>query len=197
MLVGSDAYTVDTGTLVSTDPPGFTAPAGKIVGGRRGARYRPAVFASTNVLLQRLRMGINKSCQAANCPMERHRKTPEFLVEMLFLAVYFGATCAVYGDGVIVSGYPATQSFSGFSATTGAYLWTAYLPSVGFCSSTFIDGVFAFGAEDGAVIAWNITTGHLMWKWNPVTPDGYLGLELRLKLRNDLRAQPRWAFLRE
>ena len=177
MLVGTDAYTVDTGTLVWTAPAGFTA--GQYILGGGGTlvtdpQYLPApMFFSSGCGWE-----LTNPAQPPTVLWNDTGK-PQVPEGSGYLGTMFGgANGAVYGDGVIVSGNPATQAFSGFNATTGAYLWTVYVPSLAFCSLTSIDGIFAFGAQDGTVYAWNITTGNLMWNWNPGTPDATWGWSL-------------------
>jgi outer membrane protein assembly factor BamB len=174
MLIADDCYVVDTGTFVWAGPAGFSNLGfegfGQILISGGGAPVTdPQHLPGT--------MFFNNGCgwllsNPANPPTLLWNDTGKAGVATSSAALSLtSSTGSVYGDGVIVYGDSADQTFSGFNAATGAYLWTVPVPSTEFCGTTSIDGVFAFGTQDGYIYAWNITTGHFMWKWNPGNPD--------------------------
>jgi outer membrane protein assembly factor BamB len=176
MLLGQNCYTVDTGTLVWTGPPGFNLGPfgyGQILISGGGApvtdpQYLPAPMFFTENCAWKLTDPAKPPTLVWNDTGKEGIALPTTSVLGTQASNPSGI---VYGDGVIVYGDSADQSYSGINATTGAYLWTVRFPSLQFCGATSINGVFAVGTEDGWIYAWNITTGQFMWKWNPGTID--------------------------
>jgi len=165
MLLGPSCITVDTGTLVWT-LPGFNldeAGYGQAIEQGGGAPVTdPQYLPATMFFFGQCGWELKNPAQPPTV-LWNDTGNPLATGEL--------DISPVYGSGVIVYTDMADQTFNGFNATTGAYLWTVYVPSLQFCGTTSIDGVFAFGTQDGWIYAWNITTGQFMWKWNPGTPD--------------------------
>jgi outer membrane protein assembly factor BamB len=166
MMLGGNCYTVDTGTFVWAAPAGFSNggadfPGQQVqIGG--GAPVTDPQHLPGTMFFDNSGDGWVLS-DPAEPPTVLWNDTGKAEVPL--------GSGSVYGDGVMVYGNSADQTFSGFNAATGAYLWTVPVPSLEFCGTTSIDGVFAFGTQDGSIYAWNITTGQFMWKFNPGTPN--------------------------
>lgn len=156
MVLNSQCYTVDTGTLIWTAPPGFTATQTILSGG--GA----LVTDPHNLPAP---MFFSSGCGwVLNDPS----KPPTILWNDTGKAQLPSGTGSAYGNGVMVY-TSAYQTFSGFNATNGDYLWTVPVASTQTYGATAANGVFSFGAQDGILYGWNITTGQLMWTFNPRT----------------------------
>lgn len=157
MLLGSDCYSVATGTLVWRGPPGFSA--GQNLGNSGGdlvvdPQYLPAPMFFAGGCGWELTNPANPPTVLWNDTGQLHMPTD---------------TGSVYDDGVMVY-TSAGQTFSGFDAATGEYLWTVPTTSIQKYGCTATGGVFAFGGIDGNLDGWNITTGKLMYTFNPGTP---------------------------
>ena len=176
MMLGPNCYTVDTGTFVWTAPAGFIPSLlgygqGVIQGGGAPVtdpQHLPAPMFFEADCGWELTNPAQPPTVLWNDTGKAFIPTPS---GSLFSYLFTSGTGSVYGDGVIVYANGAQQSFTGVNAKTGAYLWTVYVPSLQFCGTTSINGVFAFGTEDGWIYAWNITTGQFMWKYNPGEAD--------------------------
>ncbi len=164
MFLGGNCYAVDTGTLVWKSPAGFTD-AGFI-------GYGQAIWSGGGALVTDPQylpapMFFNNGC---GWELNNPAQPPTVLWNDTTNAQVPSGTGSAYDNGVMVY-TSAEQTFSGFNASTGAYLWTVPCTSPQLWGCTAIDGVFAFGAQDGVMYCWNITTGQLMWTFDPGTLD--------------------------
>ncbi len=160
MLVGSNAYSVATGTLTWTAPAGFSAGQEVLSGG--GALVTDPQYLPAPMFF------------AGGCGWEltNPAQPPTVLWNDTGKAHVPSGSGSAYDDGVMVY-VGAGQTFQGFDATTGAYLWTAPVRGSQTYGATATQGVFAFGEPDGDLDGWNITTGQLMYVFNPNTAFDY------------------------
>lgn len=153
MLIGSRCYTVDTGTPVWTAPAGFSQGLGLVT----DPQYLPA------------RMFFGGGC---GWTLSDPSKPPTLLWNSTGQAIVPSGTGLAYNDGIMVySG--ADQKVLGFNASTGDYLWTTAIPTGATTGpSTAHDGVFVRAGESlGIMFGLNITTGQIIWQFDPRTTD--------------------------
>ena len=165
MIVGGNGYTIDKGTLTWLAPAGFTdfdmdGTFGQGVNIDGGAPVTDPQYLPATMFF------------GSNCGWEltNPSQPPTVLWNDTGKAQVPSGVGSAYDDGVMVY-ESAEQTFSGFNASTGKFLWTVPVTSTQDYGTTAADGVFAFGAQDGIMYGWNITTGQLMWKFNPGNPD--------------------------
>jgi outer membrane protein assembly factor BamB len=171
MLIGNDAYKIADGTLAWTAPPGFMLDLkfGGVIflNGLTqldGVGYDP----KTKILFTG---GLASSTtQAWYFPDAS--KPPTLLwsrSEQPDFGRYGVERAKVYGDGILVltTGY---QYLLGVNATTGETIWaTPTKISQWIYGMSVHAGVIGFGGLDGNFYGWNLTTGELMWTYNPGT----------------------------
>jgi len=163
MLIGSNCYKIADGSLAWEGPPGFGFGSNMLFGGM-GAAYTGGggYIAELKMLVNgNVAWSLADSSQPPTIAWNRADE-PDF-------GDYGAESAKTYGSGVIVytTGF---QYIRGVDATTGKTLWTTPITIVSWTyDSSAIDGVFGFGALDGNFYGWNITTGDLMWTYNPGT----------------------------
>jgi outer membrane protein assembly factor BamB len=171
MILGYDAYTVDTGTQAWALPEGFSI-YNSILGSPGLSNVESGVGFVTDPQYLPAPMFFNNGCgweltNPAHPPTVLWNDTGKAIER----APYNGFDVG-YDDGVIVYFGPYGQTFQGFNATTGAFLWS--VPSVSTqtfgCTATM--GVFANGAQSGSIYGWNITTGKLLYTFTPEQSTG-------------------------
>ncbi len=161
MMIGNDAYRIADGSLAWKGPSGFN-----IVGLTQlmGVGYDPElkIFFSGAYF--------NPGGQAWYLPDAS--QPPTLLWDRTKETDYgrYGAeTAKVYSEGVLVY-TTAYQYLIGVDASTGKTLWaTPTKISQWIYGMSVHAGVIGFGGLDGNFYGWNLTTGALMWTYNPGT----------------------------
>ncbi|MCW3984409.1 MAG: PQQ-binding-like beta-propeller repeat protein [Candidatus Bathyarchaeota archaeon] len=166
-LAGNNAYKISDGTIVWTAPPGFMIDAGTFNGLTQlnGIGYDPSlkiIFTGSM---------INPTLQAWS--LLDASKPPTLLwtrANQTDFGKYGSETVALEHNGICVL-TTSNQYLLGINATTGTTVWvTPTKISVFTYGMSAIDGVLGFGSLNGNFYGWNITTGELIWKYNPNTP---------------------------
>lgn len=148
MLLGSNCYTVDTGTLVWKGPAGFSQGLGLV----NDPQYLPAPMLF-----------------GGNCgwKLTDPSQPPTVVWNGTGKAQVPSGTGSVYNNGVTVYA-GANKQLLGFNASTGAFLWKSYVPATSYFTAT--NGVFITAAMNLAQLyGLNITTGDLLWQFDPGT----------------------------
>lgn len=174
MLIGNDAYKVDTGEPAWTAPDGFSTP-NSIMMGYGIANEGGASALVTDPEYLPAPMFFNNHCgwtldDPSKAPTVLWNDTGKDHVPQTALE-------AVYGNGVMVYNGPM-QTFEGYNASTGAFLWSVPVTSQQGYGPTSTMGVFAWGSDDGTLYGWNITTGELLYKFTPQEPNSMWSLSL-------------------
>ena len=152
MLIGSKCYKIADGSLVWNGPSGFSQSQNSMNG--------------IGVDLENMRVYSSSLCWSLANPSQ----PPTLVWNRTNEADYgkYGVESGViYGSGVVV--YNTQYNYiKGVDAKTGKTLWTtATTVSDWVYGSSVIDGVFGRGDLNGNFYGWNITTGELMWTYNP------------------------------
>jgi outer membrane protein assembly factor BamB len=152
MLIGSKCYKIADGSLVWSGPSGFSQSQNPMNG--------------LGVDLENMRVYSGSRCWSVANPAQPPTLLWNRATESDYGAYGIEST-VIYGNGVIV--YNTQYNYiRGVDAGTGKTLWTtATTVSDWVYGSSFIDGVFGKGDLNGNFYGWNITTGELMWTYNP------------------------------
>jgi outer membrane protein assembly factor BamB len=78
----------------------------------------------------------------------------------------YGIDHVVYGEGILAFG-SENGFLYGINAKTGKTIWQTPVTSTFTYGMSYIDGKVIHGGLDGNMRAWNITTGELLWTYNP------------------------------
>jgi eukaryotic-like serine/threonine-protein kinase len=173
-IEGNNAYRISDGSLVWTAPSGFSidAPAGLVSKGTfngltqlNGIGYDPTLkIIFTGSLLSQI-------LQAWSIP--NPTQPPTLLWTRANQTDYLkygpeNIQCEANGIAVIAT---TNEYLLGINVTTGATAWVTQtkISSLVYSMST-TNGVLGYGYLDGTFYGWNITTGKLMWTYNPNTP---------------------------
>ena len=154
MLIGSKCYKIADGSLVWTGPSGFSQSQNPMNGLGYNAELKMVISGSRAWSL----------ANPAQPPILLWNRATES-----DYGAYGSESACIYGSGVVVynTGF---NYIRGVDAQTGKTLWTtATTVSDWVYGASVIDGVFGRGDLDGNFRAWNITTGELMWTYNPGT----------------------------
>lgn len=151
MLIGSNCYKIADGSLAWTGPAGF----GQTQGTRVGVGYIPDLKMLVNGAL-----GWNLA-SPSQVPTLLWNRTTE-----ADYGKYGGESLQVYGDGVIVFS-TALDFIRGVNVTNGKTLWTTPATTGFIYGMSYFDGEVIHGGYDGNMRAWNVTTGELIWTFNP------------------------------
>ena len=154
MMVANKALRISDGTVAWTAPAGVSSAQSNM----NGVGYVPEVkmfFMGTTA------WSLPDASQPPTLAWNRTDKQD-----------YGTETAIVYGDGVLVVS-TSDNFIRGIDATNGNTLWTTPTKdSMGYGSS-YIDGKIVHGGLDGAIHAWNIHTGQLLWSYTPSSADGF------------------------
>jgi outer membrane protein assembly factor BamB len=154
MLIGSNCYEISDGSLVWTGPSGFSQSQSWLGGIGYTAELKMVLTASKGWSL----------ANPAQPPTLVWDRTDE-----LDYGDYGSEAIEGYGDDVIVVNTPYNY-IRGVDATTGKTLWTTTSTiSDWVYGSSSIDGVWGRGDLNGIFYGYNVTTGELMWTYNPGT----------------------------
>jgi outer membrane protein assembly factor BamB len=155
MLIGTKCYKIADGSLVWTGPSGFSPSQNQMTGMGYVSELK-MVFSGGR--------GWSLANPAQPPTSLWNRATePDY-------GAYGAETETIYGNDVLV--YKTVYNYIiGVDAETGKTLWTNTIPSLGWWSygASVIDGVFGHGDLNGNFYGWNITTGELLWTYNPGT----------------------------
>lgn len=154
MLIGSNCYKISDGSLVWKGPSGFSQSQTPQSGLGYNAELKMIISGSQAWSL----------ANPAQPPTLSWNRAPES-----DYGAYGGESAVIYGDGVVV--YNTVYNYvRGVDARTGKTLWTTPTTvSDWVYGSSVINGVFGRGDLSGNFYGWNITTGKLMWIYNPGT----------------------------
>ena len=154
MLIGSRCYRIADGSLVWTGPSGFSHSTNAMSGIGYTTELKMLISGS-------------RAWSLAN-----PAQPPTLLWDRATESDYgaYGSETAINcGSGIVV--YSTVYNYiRGVDAQTGKTLWTtATTVSDWVYGASVIDGVFGRGDLSGTFYGWNITTGELMWTYNPGT----------------------------
>jgi outer membrane protein assembly factor BamB len=153
MLIGSNCYKIADGSLVWTGPPGFSQTQST----QSGVGYIPDLK-----MLVTGGLAWNLADPSKPPTLAWNRTT------LSDYGQYGSESPGVYGDGVVV--YSTFLDFiRGVNATNGKTLWTTPASTHFIYGMSSFDGEVIHGGADGNMRAWNITTGQLIWTFNPRT----------------------------
>jgi outer membrane protein assembly factor BamB len=154
MMIGSNAYKIADGSLAWKGPTGFTFSVTELM----GVGYDPAsqtFFTGTQA------WRLSSPSQPPTLLWDRANETD--------YRRYGTETAKVYSNGILV--YNTNYNYVlGVNAVTGKTLWVTPTTINSWTYAFSVQsGVVGFGALDGNFYGWNLTTGNLMWKYNPGT----------------------------
>ena len=154
MLIGSNCYEIADGSQVWTAPPGFSCSQSF----NSGVGYNSELKL---VISESLAWSLADPSQPPTIAWDRADE-PDF-------GDYGSESIKNVGEGIVV--YKTSyQYIIGVDATTGKTLWnTPTTVNYWGYGASIHAGVFGFGALDGNFYGWSITTGELMWTYNPGT----------------------------
>jgi outer membrane protein assembly factor BamB len=169
MLISGNCYSTSTGQLVWRAPAGFSA--GIAVNSGIGA-----LTVDPDYLPDPMFFTGGRGAPIVGWVLDNPAQPPTVLWNITGTDAPTG-TAFVYGNGVVVY-TGAGQTFQGYNATNGKFMWSVTVKGLQLYGGTSISGVFAWGAPDGIMTGWNITTGQELWTFDPNTPFDYWSFSL-------------------
>ncbi|MEM2130011.1 MAG: PQQ-binding-like beta-propeller repeat protein [Candidatus Bathyarchaeia archaeon] len=155
MLIGNNCYKIADGSLVWKGPPGFV--------------HSQSAFSGLGVDLENKVVYSGSQCWSVALPSQQPILVWDRAKEPDYGKYGSEISAVIYGSGVVVY-RTAFNYLIGVNATTGKTLWvTATSITDWVYGASAIDGVLGRGCADGNFYGYNITTGKLMWVYNPGT----------------------------
>ena len=154
MMIGSNAYRTADGILAWKGPTGFSFSVTELM----GVGYDPA---SQTFFPGAQAWRLSSPSQPPTLLWNRTNEAD--------YGRYGGETAKVYSNGILVYN-TAYNYILGVDSTTGKTLWVTPTDINSWTYAFSVQsGVLGFGALNGNFYGWNLTTGKLMWKYNPGT----------------------------